>query len=116
MREIRVRLFIITFSLIAIGIVMIYSSSSLFAYEKYGDSAYFLKRHFLYMIIGIIGAMIFMSFDYIKLRKLSKPLLLVSILLLTAVFIPGLGRTAGGARRWLSIGFLSFQPSEIAKL
>ena len=116
MREIRVRLFIITFSLITIGIVMIYSSSSLFAYEKYGDSAYFLKRHFLYMIIGIISAMIFMSFDYIKLRKLSKPLLLVSILLLMAVFIPGLGRTAGGARRWLSIGFLSFQPSEIAKL
>ena len=57
-----------------------------------------------------------MSFDYRKLRRYSKPLLLISFLLLFAVLIPGLGREVAGARRWFRFKFLSFQPSELANL
>ena len=116
MRQIRINLFLITAILLAIGTVMIYSSSSVFAYELYGSSAYFLKRHLLFMLVGLIAAVALMSFDYGKLKNFTKPFLLFSILLLIAVFIPGIGRAAGGARRWISLGPISFQPSEIAKM
>lgn len=116
MRQIRINLFLITAILLAIGTVMIYSSSSAFAYELYGSSAYFLKRHLLFMLVGLIAAVALMSFDYGKLKNFTKPFLLFSILLLIAVFIPGIGRAAGGARRWISLGPISFQPSEIAKM
>jgi cell division protein FtsW len=116
MRRIRINLFLITIILTAIGAVMIYSSSCVFAYENYGDSAYFLKRHIVFLFIGFITAASLMSFDYSKLKNFSKPFLIFSIFLLLAVFVPGIGRTAGGARRWINLGGLSFQPSEIAKL
>ena len=116
MRQIRINLFLVTAILLAIGTVMIYSSSSAFAYELYGSSAYFLKRHLLFMLVGLIAAVALMSFDYGKLKNFTKPFLLFSILLLIAVFIPGIGRAAGGARRWISLGPISFQPSEIAKM
>jgi cell division protein FtsW len=95
---------------------MIYSASSVYAYEKYGDSAYFLKRQFIFISIGLIFSIWFMSFDYAKIRRFIKPFLWISILLLLAVFIPGVGRVAGGARRWIHFGLFSFQPSEFAKL
>lgn len=116
MREIRIKLFIITVILLSIGAVMIYSASSAFAYEFYGDSAYFFKRHLLSILCGLLVAVSVMSIDYGNLRRFIKPFLLLSILLLAAVFIPGIGKAAGGARRWLSIGAINFQPSEIAKM
>ena len=116
MRQIRINLFLVTSILLAIGTVMIYSSSSAFAYESYGSSAYFLKRHIIFMFIGLIAAVSLMSFDYGKLKNYAKPFLIFSILLLIAVFIPGIGRSAGGARRWIKLGSISFQPSEIAKM
>ncbi|MFC1807196.1 putative lipid II flippase FtsW [Candidatus Omnitrophota bacterium] len=116
MRQIRIRLFIVTLTLIAIGTVMIYSTSSIYAFESYGDSAYFLKRHIIFLVLGSLLAIAFMSVDYAKFRKFIKPFLLLSIFLLVAVFIPGIGKAAGGARRWISLGPISFQPSEIAKL
>jgi cell division protein FtsW len=116
MRQIRIKLFLVTAALLAVGTVMIYSASSAFAYEAYGSSAYFLKRHIMFLLAGIIAAVFFMSFDYGRLKNFSKPFLLFSIFLLVLVFIPGFGRSAGGARRWINLGGLSFQPSEIAKL
>jgi len=116
MRQIRINLLLVSTALIAIGTVMIYSASSVFAYEVYGDSAYYLKRHILFMLVGLVGTILCMSIDYGKFRKFIKPFLFFSILLLFAVFIPGIGRAAGGARRWISLGPLNFQPSEIAKM
>jgi cell division protein FtsW len=116
MRRIRIRLLVVASILIAIGTVMIYSASSAFAYETFGDSAYYLKRHIFYMMIGFLMAAVFMSFDYARLKKYTKPFLIFSVLLLAAVFIPGIGRAAGGARRWIGLGPINFQPSEIAKL
>jgi cell division protein FtsW len=116
MRKIRINLFLVTIALAAIGTIMIYSSSCAYAYENYHDSAYFLKKHFMFLLMGITAGMCLMSFDYGKLKSISKPFLIFSIFLLLLVFVPGLGRSAGGARRWISLGAFSFQPSEIAKL
>jgi len=116
MRKTRIAILIITSLMIAIGIVMIYSASAIFAYERYHDSGYFLKRHLLYLIIGFIGAVGAMSFDYKKLKPMGRQILLFSILLLILVLIPGIGKEAGGARRWFKFFNLSFQPSEFAKL
>jgi cell division protein FtsW len=116
MRHIRINLLLVTLMLTATGIVMIYSSSFAFAYENYSDSAYFLKKQIIFLIAGTALGVFFMSFDYSRLKRYSKPFLIFSILLLLAVFVPGIGRTAGGARRWITIAGINFQPSEIAKL
>lgn len=116
MRQVRIRLFVVTVILLAIGTVMIYSASSAFAYEVYADSAYYLKRHLFYILFGFLLAVSIMSVDYARLRRFIKPFLLLSILLLTAVFIPGIGKAAGGARRWIGLGPINFQPSEIVKM
>lgn len=107
-------LYIITAMLLAIGIVMVYSSSAIVAYERYHDSAYFLKRHCFYLSLGLILALFFMSFDYKKLQRFSKLIIIVSICLLMFVILKG--REIGGAKRWFRLGQFSFQPSELAKI
>lgn len=116
MRKSRIAIFVLVSLMIAIGIIMIYSASAIFAYERYQDSTYFLKRHLLYLLAGLIGAVGVMVFDYRKLKKMARPILLFSILLLVLVLIPGIGKEAGGARRWFKVFGLSFQPSEFAKI
>jgi cell division protein FtsW len=115
-RNIRINLFTVTIALICVGIVMIYSSSSIYALEQYQDSLFFLKRHLSFMFIGVILMFIFMVVDYRKLRVVARPLLFISIILLVLVLVPGLGREVSGARRWFRFKFLSFQPSELANL
>ncbi len=115
LRQTRVNLAAVALILLCVGIVMIYSASAIYAYENLGDSSYYLKRHLLYVAIGFCCCLFAMSVDLEKLRKLAKPLLLFSFVLLLLVLVPGIGRVAGGARRWLHVGFLSFQPSELAK-
>lgn len=115
-RNIRINLFTVTVILICVGIVMIYSASNIYAWEKYKDEFFFLKRHVSFVLIGTMLMFLVMSFDYRKLRRYSKPLLFISFLLLLAVLIPGLGREVAGARRWFRFKFLSFQPSELANL
>jgi cell division protein FtsW len=110
------QLLLVTFILMCTGIVMIYSASSIYALERYKDSFFFLKRHLIFLALGA-GAMFFaMSLDYKKIKDVSKPLLLVAIVLLLLVLIPGIGREVSGARRWFRFKFISFQPSEFANL
>ncbi len=116
MRQIRINLLIITSILIAIGIVMIYSASAIYALERVKDSAFYLKKHLLYLMLGIFACLAVMSVDYTKIRKYIKPALLASILLLVLVLIPGISREIGGARRWFRFIGTGFQPSELAKL
>ncbi|TRZ50058.1 putative lipid II flippase FtsW [bacterium] len=115
-RNVRINIFSITVILICIGIVMIYSTSSIYAGERYQDSAFFLKRHIIFLLIGVVFTFLAMSIDYRTLRKFSRPLLLFSLFLLVLVLIPGIGREVSGARRWFRFKFLSFQPSELANL
>lgn len=116
MRKSRIMIFMITSALIAVGIVMVYSASAIFAFERYQDSCYFLKRHILYLLLGLSGAIGIMLFDYRKLKNFTRPIILACLVLLILVLIPGIGKEAGGARRWFKFLNLSFQPSEFAKL
>jgi len=116
LRNIRINFFITALILVCVGMVMIYSASAIYAMERYKDSAFFLKRHLSFVLIGAILGFAAMSFDYRKLRKYSLPLLLISFFLLVAVLIPGIGREVSGARRWFRFKFISFQPSELANL
>ncbi len=115
-RNVRINLFTVTVILVCIGIVMIYSASNIYAWERHNDEFFFLKRHVSFVAIGTLLVFLIMSFDYRKLRKFAKPLLLVSFFLLLLVLIPGIGREVAGARRWFRFKFLSFQPSELANL
>ena len=115
-RNTRINLFIITITLACIGIVMIYSASSIYAWERYNDAFFFLKRHICFLFIGIVLAFLVMSIDYRKLRSYARPMLFLSLFLLALVLIPGIGREVSGARRWFRFGMFSFQPSELANL
>ncbi|OGX24799.1 MAG: cell division protein FtsW [Omnitrophica WOR_2 bacterium RIFCSPHIGHO2_02_FULL_48_11] len=116
MRDIRISLATVVMILICVGIVMIYSSSGIYALQELGDSAYFLHRHLLFLFAGTICAAIAMSLDYRELQKWSKLLAAISIIVLILVLIPGIGKASYGARRWFQVAGFSFQPSEFAKL
>ena len=115
-RSIRLSLFTVTVILICVGVVMIYSASSIYACEKYQDGFFFLKRHLSFLVIGLVLTLFVMSIDYRKLRRFSKPLLIIAFFLLVLVLIPGVGREVSGARRWFRFKFLSFQPSEFVNM
>jgi len=115
MRNNRRTVFIITLALLMIGVVMIYSSSAIYAYEKFNDSTFFITRHLIFLLLGFIAMISAMSVNLESLRGISKALLLLSIFLLMLVLLPGIGISVGGARRWFRMGSLSFQPSELAK-
>jgi cell division protein FtsW len=116
MREVRVSIAVITMILVSIGIIMIYSSSGVYAWQELGNSTYFLERHLMFLVVGFAGMITVMSIDYRDLRAIIKPLLLFSIFLLILVLIPHIGKSSFGARRWFKIGPFSFQPSELVKL
>ena len=108
-------LFAIVVILLFIGTCMIFSSSYITANKWYGDSYYFLKKQIIYAIMALVVLLLSMNIDYHHYKKISLPLLILSIIFLSVVYVPGIGRSAGGAVRWIKIGFFSFQPSEIAK-
>ncbi|MER3456796.1 MAG: putative lipid II flippase FtsW [candidate division GAL15 bacterium] len=101
--------------LCGVGLVMVYSASSVAAFERFGDAAFFLKRQLVWFALGC-GSMVLTSrLHYSVWRGLASPLLLASIALVAAVLVPGVGQVAGGARRWITLGPLSFQPVELGK-
>jgi len=106
----------VTLALVGVGIVMVYSTSAIMAGERFQDPYYFLKKQALFAGIGFILMICTLFFPYTILKRLAYPILIVSVLLLVAVLIPGIGYRAGGAMRWLKIQSVSFQPSEFAKL
>lgn len=109
-------LFAVVAILVGIGLVMIFSASSALAYEAYHDSAYYLKRQLIWLVISLGAAYGAYSIDYHKWKKIAPVLLLLSTLSLVLVLIPHVGVLANGARRWLGAGPISIQPSEFAKL
>jgi cell division protein FtsW len=109
-------LLIVTLALVGVGIVMVYSTSAIMAGDRFQDPYYFLKKQALFAGIGFILMILTLFFPYRILKRLAYPILIVSVLLLVAVLIPGIGYRAGGAMRWLKVQSVSFQPSEFAKL
>ncbi len=109
-------LFATVLALLAVGLVMVYSASSIVAYDSLSDSAYFFKRQAMWIALGLAAMLVARSMHYQRLRAAAVPLLLAALALLVAVLFPSLGRVAGGARRWIVLGPASFQPVEVAKL
>ncbi len=109
-------LFIAVVALLSLGIVMIYSASAIVALDRFGDSAFFLKRQLLWTLLGLGAMSVALTIHYERLRRATPVLLLVVAVALVAVLVPGVGRMAGGARRWITLGPLNFQPAEAAKL
>ncbi len=103
-------------ALVGFGIVMVYSTTAIIAGERFQDPMYFLKRQAIYAGIGFCFMIVMMMVPYPLLRRCAYPVLGLCVLLLVAVLIPGIGRRAGGAMRWLRVGSFSFQPSEFCKL
>jgi len=115
------------FLLVCIGILMVYSSTVLISMNKYSNSFHFLLSHIVTVFVGITTMVILSRIDYKNLRRplfhiasfqvsLVHVLLLVAMILLLLVFVPGIGISAKGARRWIRLWPTTFQPSEFVKI
>src|SRR3989344_1065566 len=105
-------------ALLAWGLVMVYSASIAMPdnprFANYA-STHFLTRHAMYLVIGFVVALLAFQVPMALWERAAPWLFVVALLLLIAVLIPGVGKVVNGARRWLSIGPIGFQPSEVAK-
>ena len=107
-------LVLVTLGLVAFGLVMVYSATSAAAAINEGDPMTYLKRHAIYAVLGIALMIVASRFDNRKLRLLAPPLVAASIGL--CVVVLAIAPEVNGAKRWLYVGPVSFQPSELAKL
>ena len=111
-----ITLLILTFTLLAIGLIMVYSASAVWAEYKFDDSFFFAKRQMLFAGVGIIAMFFIMNIDYWTWRTWAKVLIIICFVLLILVLIPGIGNVRNGSRSWIGIGAFSIQPSEFMKL
>jgi len=112
-------LIVSTAALVLFGLLMVYSASIALAdgprYESYGRY-YFVIRHGLFVMVGVVSLALVLGVPMQVWQKIGVPLFLVSLLLLMVVLVPGIGREVNGARRWLPLGPINFQPSELMKV
>lgn len=102
-------------SLMILGLVIVFSSSAVTAHLGYHDSFFFLKRQLFYVLIGS-GVFVAAQFvDPAYYRKYAYHLYALAIGLLILVLVPGIGKSAGGAARWISLGFIRIQAGEVFK-
>lgn len=106
----------LTLILVTIGLVAIYDASVISAYRDFGDKFYFIKNQLTWALMGAISLGFFSFFNFRKLIKISHYFLGFCFITLLLVFVPHIGREILGARRWISVGSFTFQPSEFAKL
>jgi cell division protein FtsW len=108
----------VTVTLLVWGLVMVYSASIAMPenprFSKY-TSTYFLYRHMMWLVISFVAALMAFQVPMATWEKLAPALFVGSLVLLALVLVPHIGKVVYGARRWISIGPLSFQPSELVK-
>jgi cell division protein FtsW len=102
-------------ALIVLGIVMLYSTGA-FAQDSHGDPIYFLKRQSLWLAIGLTACVLGAIFDYQFWQKTWWIWFVASAILLALCFVPHIGLRINGARRWVKLPLLTFQPSDFAKI
>ena len=107
-------LLLVSFGLVAFGLVMVYSATSASAALENGDPAYYVKRQAIYAALGLVLMFLLARMPFQALRRLAPVLVMTSLALLAAVLV--LGSAVNGARRWITFGPAVFQPSELAKL
>lgn len=109
-------LFFLMLVLSLFGLVMIYSASAVLGMQRFGDGMYYVKKQTMFLGVGLILYFAVAQFNVLQWLKARLLFLMVGFLLLLAVLIPGLGVSAGGAQRWISLGVFSVQPSELVRL
>ena len=103
--------------LLGLGLIMVLSASSVYALRNYGNSFAIVERQLIFAVLGLVGAVIAARIPLRLMRKLILPFLLVSVVLILATFVPGVGVEVHGNRNWLPLaGGFQLQPSEFAKL
>ncbi|GAB4218318.1 MAG: putative lipid II flippase FtsW [Rhodoferax sp.] len=109
----------VTVTLLLWGLVMVYSASIAMPenprFARYTHN-YFLVRHALWLVLAALAAWMAYQVPIKVWEKLARPLFIASLVLLVLVLVPGVGKVVYGARRWIGLGPLSFQPSELAKV
>jgi cell division protein FtsW len=109
-------LLVLTVAFVLAGLVAIADASAPAALRVYGDQYHYLKQQLFWAFVGILLMFITSKINYRLWQHLAKYAIFVVIILLIAVLIPGIGMKVAGARRWLDLGFISFQPTELVKL
>ncbi|SAI65952.1 cell division protein [Bordetella ansorpii] len=119
MRNCDMALIVAASTLLLLGLLMVYSASIGLAdgprYASYGRY-YFILRHGIFMATGVVAALVVLTIPVRVWQRMAVPLFMVAILLLAAVLVPGIGREVNGAHRWIPLGPINFQPSELMKL
>lgn len=108
-------LLITVIAMVIFGLLMVYSSSFIYAQEKTGDGFAFIKKQLAYAVLGFGALVAVCRVDYRRWAGWAYPVLGLAVGMLAAVFIPGFGTRVLGAQRWLRVGPLTFQPGELAK-
>jgi cell division protein FtsW len=102
-------------ALVSLGLVMVFNVSYFPGGDDFGDPLHFFRKHLVSIGIGIGLCVMTMRLGSDRYRTLAYPLLAVAVVVMLLVLVPGIGTVRSGARRWLSLGPLTFQPSELAK-
>jgi cell division protein FtsW len=109
----------VTLALMLLGLVMVYSATIALPdsprFANYTQT-FFLQRHLISLILALALAAVVTQIPMANWERLARPLFVVSLILLVLVLIPGIGKVVYGARRWLPLGIMNFQPSELTKL
>jgi cell division protein FtsW len=105
-----------TVALTLVGLIMVLSASSVEAYSRFGSSFLFFKRQLVYAVVGAGAMALAARMRYPAWERLCAPLLVLVVALLVLVLHPAAGTVAGGSARWLQLGPVTVQPSELAKL
>lgn len=102
--------------LVGLGLLVIYTSSSIHADVKFKDSLYFVRKQAMFGLAGFAAIIAIQWIPFRFLEKITLPFILLTIILLVVTLVPGLQHKANGAARWVKLGFFTFQPAEIGKL
>lgn len=103
-------------ALVIFGLIMVYSASFIFAEERTGNGFHFIQRQLIFAAIGFFALYLGWRVDHFFWKKNAYWVLIGTSALLFLVLVPGIGVDAGGAQRWLKLGWMQFQPAEVAKL
>lgn len=98
------------------GLLMVYDASAALAIRDFSDKYHFVRDQLRWSVVGAVVFLVASRIDYHRWFRLAVPLLVATLVLLCAVFLPGIGVGALGANRWINVGLFVFQPAELAKL
>jgi cell division protein FtsW len=109
-------LFYLVVVIVLFGVLMVFEASAVTAFQDFNDKYYYIRQQVVWIIIGMFLMFIFSKINYRSFKNISPALLFLTIMMLILVLVPGIGMKILGARRWINLGFTSFQPAELLKL